>query len=66
MDSLLSIVQRPKGVPVGTLAIGEAGSVNAALLAVGILSLDDKALANKLAAWRKRQTDSTAEEPVDG
>ena len=66
MDSLLSIVQMPKGVPVGTLAIGEAGAANAALLAVGILSLDDKALAGKLAAWRKRQTDGTAEGPVDG
>ena len=66
MDSLLSIVQMPKGVPVGTLAIGEAGSFNAALLAVGILSLEDKALAKKLSAWRKRQTDSTAKEPVDG
>ena len=66
MDSLLSIVQMPKGVPVGTLAIGDAGAVNAALLAVGILSLEDRDLARRLAEWRARQTDSVTEEPADG
>ena len=66
MDSLLSIVQMPKGVPVGTLAIGEAGAVNAALLAVGILSLDDAQLAKKLEAWRAKQSASVGEEPTDG
>ena len=66
MDSLLSIVQMPKGVPVGTLAIGKPGAINAALLAVGILSLDDAGLAEKLAEWRARQTDNVSEAPVDG
>ena len=58
MDSLLSIVQMPKGVPVGTLAIGEAGAANAALLAAGILALEDKELADKLKEFRKEQTES--------
>ena len=66
MDSLLSIAQMPKGVPVGTLAIGEAGAVNAALLAIGILGLNDADLADKLEAWRKKQTDSVSEAPADG
>jgi 5-(carboxyamino)imidazole ribonucleotide mutase len=64
-DSLLSIVQMPAGVPVGTLAIGKAGAVNAALLAASVLSLSDEALARKLAAWRAAQTDAVAERPKD-
>ena len=59
LDSLLSIVQMPRGVPVGTLAIGEAGAVNAGLLAASILAGDDKALAARLEIWRKAQTDAT-------
>ena len=65
MDSLLSIVQMPAGVPVGTLAIGEAGAVNAALLAASILALGDPALARRLAAWRAARTDAVAEAPVE-
>ena len=65
-DSLLSIVQMPAGIPVGTLAIGRAGAVNAALLAASILALEDAALAGRLDAWRKAQTDAVAERPVDG
>ena len=61
MDSLLSIVQMPGGIPVGTLAIGEAGAKNAALLAVRILALADAALAERLAAFVAAQTDSVAE-----
>jgi 5-(carboxyamino)imidazole ribonucleotide mutase len=63
MDSLLSIVQMPGGVPVGTLAIGKAGAKNAAILAASILSLSDQAVADTLSNWRKRQTDSVAERP---
>ena len=63
MDSLLSIVQMPGGVPVATFAIGESGATNAALHAAAILALTDEALAKKLAAWRKKQTDSVAETP---
>jgi 5-(carboxyamino)imidazole ribonucleotide mutase len=63
MDSLLSIVQMPGGVPVATFAIGEAGAKNAALHAAAILALSDKALAARLAAWRQRQTDTVAEHP---
>ena len=63
MDSLLSIVQMPAGVPVGTLAIGEAGAVNAALLAAAILALSDKRIAKALEAWRQARTDAVAEEP---
>lgn len=63
MDSLLSIVQMPGGVPVATLAIGKAGAVNAALLAAQILALADPGLAERLAAWRQRQTDSVAHSP---
>ena len=63
MDSLLSIVQMPGGIPVGTLAIGKAGAINAALLASSILALSDKKLAGRLADWRKRQTASVAEAP---
>ena len=63
LDSLLSIVQMPAGVPVGTLAIGRAGAANAGLLAASILALSDEALAGRLEAWRKRQTDGVAETP---
>lgn len=64
-DSLLSIVQMPGGVPVGTLAIGQAGAINAGLLAAAILAVSDSSLAERLDAWRARQTASVAEEPVD-
>ena len=63
MDSLLSIVQMPAGVPVGTLAIGRAGAVNAALLAASILALNDSKLADQLAAWRAEQTEAVALSP---
>ncbi len=63
MDSLLSIVQMPAGVPVGTLAIGRAGAVNAALLAAAMLATTDEALALRLDAWRTRQTQDVAEAP---
>ncbi len=64
-DSLLSIVQMPAGVPVGALAIGKAGAVNAALLAVAVLALNDSKLAGRLDAWRAKQTDAVAERPSD-
>ena len=64
-DSLLSIVQMPAGVPVGTLAIGEAGAVNAALLACAVLALSDEALAARLEAWRAQRTAEVAERPED-
>ncbi|MCE2920732.1 MAG: 5-(carboxyamino)imidazole ribonucleotide mutase [Alphaproteobacteria bacterium] len=64
VDSLLSIVQMPAGIPVGTLAIGRAGAVNAALLAGSILALEDAALAERLIAWRAAQTESVPESPV--
>ena len=63
VDSLLSIVQMPAGIPVGTLAIGRAGAVNAALLAAAVLALHDSALSQRLDEWRKRQSDSVAERP---
>jgi 5-(carboxyamino)imidazole ribonucleotide mutase len=63
MDSLLSIVQMPAGIPVGTLAIGKAGAVNAALLAAAMLANDDEALAGRLDAWRAQQTESVGESP---
>ena len=63
MDSLLSIVQMPAGVPVGTLAIGKAGAINAALLAAAMLGTVDEALAARLDSWRDKQTDSVAEAP---
>ena len=63
MDSLLSIVQMPAGVPVGTLAIGKPGAINAALLAAAMLAGGDEALATRLSAWRKSQTDAVAEQP---
>jgi 5-(carboxyamino)imidazole ribonucleotide mutase len=65
MDSLLSIVQMPGGVPVSTFAIGRAGAINAALTAVSILALGDPALADRLEAWRAGQTDAVADEPGD-
>ena len=64
-DSLLSIVQMPAGIPVGTLAIGQAGATNAALLAAAVLALNDPALAERLDAFRQAQTDSVAEHPQD-
>ncbi|AKH99118.1 phosphoribosylaminoimidazole carboxylase, PurE protein [Hoeflea sp. IMCC20628] len=64
-DSLLSIVQMPAGIPVGTLAIGKAGAVNAALLAASVLALNDTALADRLDAWRQARTDAVADFPVD-
>ena len=63
MDSLLSIVQMPGGVPVATFAIGESGAKNAALHAAAILALSDKKLAKKLETWRARQTENVAEAP---
>jgi 5-(carboxyamino)imidazole ribonucleotide mutase len=63
MDSLLSIVQMPAGVPVGTLAIGKAGAANAGLLAAAILAVGDPALAERLDAFRRRQTDGIADRP---
>jgi len=63
MDSLLSIVQMPAGIPVGTLAIGKAGAINAGLLAAAILANEDEALAERLRAWREAQTGSVAEAP---
>ncbi len=65
LDSLLSIVQMPGGIPVGTLAIGEAGAKNAGILAASILSLHDPALAERLEELRQRQTDAVSEVPVD-
>lgn len=64
-DSLLSIVQMPAGIPVGTLAIGRAGAINAALLAASVLALSDAALADRLDAFRAAQTDAVAARPVD-
>ncbi|MBO0757238.1 MAG: 5-(carboxyamino)imidazole ribonucleotide mutase [Bradyrhizobiaceae bacterium] len=63
LDSLYSIVQMPPGVPVGTLAIGKAGAVNAALLAASVLALGDQKLSERLEIWRKRQTEAVAETP---
>jgi len=63
LDSLYSIVQMPPGVPVGTLAIGRAGAINAALLAASVLALHDEALAGRLEAWRSCQTDAVADAP---
>jgi 5-(carboxyamino)imidazole ribonucleotide mutase len=65
-DSLYSIVQMPPGVPVGTLAIGQAGAINAALLAASVLALSDPTLGNRLDEWRARQTAAVAEQPKDG
>ena len=63
LDSLLSIVQMPAGIPVGTLAIGKAGAINAALLAAAMLATHDEALATRLDVWRARQTAEVAEAP---
>jgi len=63
VDSLYSIVQMPAGIPVGTLAIGKPGAINAALLAASVLALNDPALSAKLAAWRKAQTEAVSERP---
>jgi 5-(carboxyamino)imidazole ribonucleotide mutase len=63
LDSLLSIVQMPGGVPVGTLAIGRPGAINAGLLAASILALSDEGLASRLEEWRARQTEGVAEQP---
>lgn len=63
MDSLLSIVQMPGGIPVGTLAIGKPGAINAGLMAAAILATHDDALAARLDAWRAKQTDAVAQEP---
>ena len=64
MDSLLSIVQMPAGIPVGTLAIGKAGAINAALLAAAVIALQDQEVARALDAWRERQTAAVAATPV--
>lgn len=64
-DSLLSIVQMPAGIPVGTLAIGRAGAINAALLAAAVLALSDDVLADRLDAWRAERTSSVTDTPVD-
>lgn len=64
-DSLLSIVQMPGGIPVGTLAIGKAGAINAALLAAAVLALSDEALSSTLSEWRAAQTAAVALKPVD-
>lgn len=64
-DSLLSIVQMPAGIPVGTLAIGKAGAINAALLAASVLALQDEDVAKRLDAWRVEQTGKVALKPVD-
>jgi 5-(carboxyamino)imidazole ribonucleotide mutase len=64
MDSLLSIAQMPGGIPVGTLAIGKAGAINAALLAAAILALGDPALSQRLQDWRRVQTDGVATDPA--
>jgi len=65
LDSLLSIVQMPAGVPTGTLAIGEAGATNAGLLAASILGISDDALAARLKAWRAARSNAVAERPTD-
>ena len=64
-DSLLSIMQMPAGIPVGTLAIGKAGAINAALLAAAVLALSDDKIAKRLEAWRARQTKAVAKKPRD-
>jgi 5-(carboxyamino)imidazole ribonucleotide mutase len=64
MDSLLSIVQMPKGIPVGTLAIGKPGAANAALLAAQIIAIHDKALRDRIRAWRKARTDEVMEQQL--
>ena len=63
VDSLYSIVQMPAGIPVGTLAIGKPGAINAALLAASVLALNDSALSKRVMAWRKQQTEAVKERP---
>jgi 5-(carboxyamino)imidazole ribonucleotide mutase len=65
LDSLYSIVQMPKGVPVGTMAIGASGAANAGLMAASILAIEDLALAARLDRWRADQTDSVPDDPID-
>lgn len=65
VDSLYSIVQMPAGIPVGTLAIGKSGAINAALLAASVLALNDAGLATRLATWRKQQTEAVRERPQE-
>src|ERR1700753_3119172 len=65
VDSLYSIVQMPAGIPVGTLAMGKPGAINAALLAASVLALDDSDLAGRLAAWRLQQTNAVKDRPED-
>src|SRR5580658_2309684 len=65
VDSLYSIVQMPAGIPVGTLAIGKPGAINAALLAASVLALNDAALAKRLTAWRQQQTEAVKERPEE-
>ncbi|ENN89953.1 5-(carboxyamino)imidazole ribonucleotide mutase [Bartonella bovis] len=64
-DSLLSIVQMPAGIPVGTLAIGKAGAINAALLSAAVMAVYDEDLAKRLEEWRKQQTENIAEYPIN-
>ncbi|WP_455473958.1 5-(carboxyamino)imidazole ribonucleotide mutase [Bartonella sp. B30(2025)] len=64
-DSLLSIVQMPAGIPVGTLAIGKAGAINAALLSAAVMAVYDENLAHRLADWRQQQTNSVEQTPID-
>ena len=66
LDSLYSIVQMPAGVPVGTLAIGRAGAINAAVLAASVLALGDDELASRLEAWRRQRSEAVPESPTDG
>jgi 5-(carboxyamino)imidazole ribonucleotide mutase len=65
LDSLLSIVQMPAGIPVATFAIGQAGAINAGLLAAAMIALNDSGVARRLAAWRQRRTRAVAKAPVD-
>ena len=65
VDSLLSIVQMPKGVPVGTMAIGESGAFNAGLMAASIIALNDESVFERLSLWRKEQTELVPEKPED-
>lgn len=65
MDSLLSIVQMPAGVPVGTLSIGKPGAINAALLAASIIAIDNTDVSKSLDNWRKKQTNSVADSPIE-
>ncbi|HEX7790603.1 MAG TPA: 5-(carboxyamino)imidazole ribonucleotide mutase [Afipia sp.] len=65
VDSLYSIVQMPAGIPVGTLAIGKSGAINAALLAASVLALNDAGLTTRLVTWRKQQTEAVSERPKD-